>query len=107
MSRKLFVLVRADLPGTQRAVQAAHAVATFCADEFGRTRWNGRDFEPIPARWFNETLVFLKTKDLKELEEFRAECQETWPFYEPDIGGEMTAFAVLTPPDWFDMLKLL
>jgi peptidyl-tRNA hydrolase len=107
MSRKLFVLVRADLPGTQKAVQAAHAVARFCSSEFRRWHWNGRETESVPPRWDDETLVILKAKDLKELEELRAECQETWPFYEPDIGNEMTAFAVLTPPDWFDMLKLL
>ena len=107
MSRKLFVLVRNDLSKSQQAVQAGHAVATFCAEEFRRSHWNGRDFEHIPARWFNETLVYLKGGDLKELEGFRAECKETWAFYEPDIGNEMTAFAVLDPPDWFDMLPLL
>lgn len=107
MSRKLFVLVRNDLSKSKQAVQAAHAVATFCADEFGKSKWNGRTFEPIPARWHNETLVLLRGGDLSQLEALRAECKETWPFYEPDIGGELTAFAVLDPPDWFGMLPLL
>ena len=41
------------------------------------------------------------------LENLRAACKENWPFFEPGIGGELTAFAVLDPPEWFDMLQLL
>lgn len=108
MSRKLFVLVRNDLSKSQQAVQAGHAVARFCSNEFRRPdHWNGKYFEPIPARWDDETLVYLRGGDLKELKELFAECKEAWAFYEPDIGNEMTAFAVLDPPDWFDMLRLL
>src|SRR3954468_19598959 len=107
MSRKLFVLVRNDLSKSQQAVQAAHAVARFCSNEFRKHHWDGREMTPIPPRWDDETLVFLRAKDLKELKEFFVECKEAWAFYEPDIGNEMTAFAVLDPPDWFDMLRLL
>jgi hypothetical protein len=64
-------------------------------------------FESLPPRWDDETLVVLKARDLEELEKLHAECEEAWPFYEPDIGDEMTAFAVLTPPELFGNLKLL
>lgn len=107
MSKKLFVLVRNDLSKSQQAVQAGHAVARFCSEEFRRSHWNGRDMERVPARWDDETLVYLRGGSLKELQGLFAECKEAWAFCEPDIGNEMTAFAVLDPPDWFDMLPLL
>lgn len=107
MNKKLFVLVRNDLSKSQQAVQAGHAVACFCQEEFGRVRWDGREFVPVPARWHNGTLVYLRAGSLNELESLYKECKEAYAFYEPDIGNQMTAFATLTPPDWFEMLRLL
>jgi len=106
MSRRLFVLVRSDLSRSQQAVQAGHAVAAFCSREFRRHHWNGREMEVVPARWDGETLVYLKT-DPVSFKEAYTDCEEAYPFYEPDIGNEMTAFATLSPPDWFDFLKLV
>lgn len=108
MSRKLYVLVRSDLSSAQKAVQAGHAVAAFCSDEFRRSHWNGRDRETILPRWDNETLVYLKVQNLKELQEWYELCKsDAVAFYEPDIGMEMTAFATPVEHDWFCSLRLL
>jgi peptidyl-tRNA hydrolase len=107
MSRKLYVLVRSDLSRSQQAVQAGHAVARFLSQELRRFRWNGREHESLTARWDNETLVYLRAGSLQELQKLHNECVEPWAFFEPDLNDEMTAFAVLDPPDWFDMLRLL
>jgi peptidyl-tRNA hydrolase len=106
-SRKLYICVRRDLSKSQQAVQAAHAVGLFCSEEFRRFHWDGREINTVPARWDNESLVLLRAENLQELQDLHKECGEAWAFHEPDLDGEMTAFAVLTPPDWFGSLPLL
>jgi hypothetical protein len=108
MSRKLYVLVRADLPRTQKAVQAAHAVGRFCSNEFRKFHWNGREMETIQPRWDDETLVLLRVENLNELLEWYKLCEkDATAFHEPDIGNEMTAFATPIEHDLFHVLKLL
>jgi hypothetical protein len=85
---KLYVLVRDDLktPG-YKAVQAGHAVAEFLL-EYGKT-----------PGWDNGTLVFLVVKSEDELEYYQdlfAYREKLYSsFYEPDIGNQLTAVAVL------------
>ena len=90
--RKLFVLVRGDLSKSQQAVQAGHAVANACL---------------AGVEWGNGTLVYLKVRDLDELNEWFAKSEKAFPFYEPDIGSEMTAFSVLGELEGFEQLRLL
>lgn len=73
--RKLYILVDQNLSPSQRAVQAAHAVAEYLLTH--------RDTE-----WDNGTLVLLKVPDL-----------EPWLkhadaiFREPDLDNRITAIA--------------
>ena len=94
MEQKLYVLVRGDLSKSQQAVQAGHAVAEFCK--------NGG----LGRGWTNGTLVYLKVRDLDELKEWASSIDNHHPFYEPDIGNQMTAFAVYGFKDGFDQLRL-
>jgi predicted HAD superfamily phosphohydrolase len=76
------------MPKNYQAVQAGHAVAEFMLE--------------CPNAWKNETLVYLKVKDKVELEEWSEKLHEMYiiraPFYEPDLGDEITAVAVLSNP---------
>jgi peptidyl-tRNA hydrolase len=100
--------VRADLSRSQQAVQAGHAVAEWCFRETDRA-WDeySRFGGSFSMRWENHTLVYLKVRDLKELEDWYKNCREAVAFYEPDIGGQMTAFCTLTPHPEFGSLRLL
>jgi peptidyl-tRNA hydrolase len=106
LEQKLYVLVRSDLSKSQQAVQAGHAVAEFCKSEAHRSGWVGRDYTNLPWRWTNGTLVYLKVRDECELREWANKIDNHHPFYEPDIGNQMTAFAVLGDREGFDQLRL-
>lgn len=82
--KKLYVLVRKDLPQSYRAVQAGHAVAEYLL--------RGPD-----TSWSNGTLIYLGVKGLFQLEKwvYRLEAAKVSfvTFREPDIGDELTALA--------------
>jgi hypothetical protein len=92
VEQKLYVLVRGDLSKSQQAVQAGHAVAEYCKQK----EWG----------WANGTLVYLRVRDEDELREWANKVDKHCPFYEPDIGNQMTAFAVLGEHKGFDLLRL-
>lgn len=96
MSKRLYVLVRKDLPESYRAVQAGHAVAA----------WLLRD-----RSWNNETLIYLSVPNEASLYRWANKLDlkgVNWvDFREPDIGNQMTAMAVLSDGKIFKNLKLL
>lgn len=77
---KLYVVIRGDLSRSQQAVQAGHAIAEYLMTK--RTSWS------------NGAMVFLKVKDLTELQSLFEKTEEAVCFREPDIGHQMTAFAI-------------
>ncbi len=96
MEKKLYVLVRKDLPTSQQAVQAGHAIAEFLLRE-------------KPNDWDNGTLVLLgvgsefKLIEMAEKMEFRG--IRSSGFREPDMENQLTAVAAL--PDDGKMFKRL
>ena len=81
--KKLYALVRGDLSKSQQAVQAAHAVAELCL--FGDRQ-----------EWDNGTVVILKVRDLAMLNDWQQRLgRKVSCFYEPDIGNQMTALALV------------
>lgn len=94
--RKMYVVVRRDLAPGLRAAQAAHAVAEMCLgfahSTFG---WNS---DPD-----GNYLIILEVDNEAELESWYLEASR-WGFprtffREPDLNGEMTAFACLPNPE--------
>lgn len=96
MSRRLYVLVRKDLPESYRAVQAGHAVA----------EWLLHD-----RSWNNETLIYLSVPNEVGLYRWADKlCRRKINFVgfkEPDIGNQLTALAVLNDGKIFKNLELL
>ncbi len=95
---KLYVITRNDLGVVYAAVQSAHAVAQWLLDHPNQT-------------WNNEYLVVLSVKDETELNKmlFKAKLKldNLSVFHEPDLNGELTAFACYTNSPIFSKLKLL
>lgn len=87
--QKLYVLIRNDLSLAYGAVQGGHAVAQFLLDN------------PISS-WKNHTLVYVSVAKEK-FKWFLWEADmlglSSSKFYEPDIGNELTAVAVLAEED--------
>ena len=88
--KKLFIVVRADLPPAQQAVQAIHAARSFV------------ELHPrIEATWFHEsnTIALLEVRKLADLLYIRdmalAGDVDMSEFYEPDLQGALTAIAML------------
>lgn len=79
-TQKLYVIARQDLSKSQQAVQAGHALAEYLKKN-------------PETRWENGTLVYLKAQK-EELEKLLLDTQAT-PFYEEDLGNELTAIATL------------
>ena len=85
---RLYLVVRADLPPGQQAVQAAHAMREFAAHH------------PETERaWYesSNTLALLTVEDEAALRALLMQAfpkgLKVSPFHEPDRGGEMTAVA--------------
>lgn len=91
-SPKLYVLVRNDLSKSQQAVQAAHAAIVAAV-------------AGVVAP--DSPLVLLRVRDLDELQYWYSKSESSFPFYEPDIGMEMTAFATHEVVGGFENLRLL
>lgn len=93
---KLFVVVRTDLTPPQSAVQAGHAVAEYM------TRNDD---------WRNETLVYLAAKDEHQLADVSQRLKHKGvkhcSFFEPDLGGELTAISSTEKCSIFSKLPLL
>lgn len=106
MSQKLYVITRADLSKSQQAVQAGHALAEFCLKGSVELHWNGREMERNPL-WENGTLVYLKVKNLDELQKLYGKIEKSFAFHEPDMNNELTAFARLGNHPEFIGLPLL
>jgi hypothetical protein len=82
--QRLYVLVRRDLPPSHQAVQAGHAVASWCLD--------------TGSSWNNEVLVYLHVRDEPELLDVASRLEEAGAcvrvFREPDRKDQATALAV-------------
>ena len=99
---KMYILIRDDLPKNKQAVQGGHALAQFALD------WP-ESFN----KWNNHTIVYMKVgyDELRDLEfslveDYGLACSE---FYEPDLGDQLTALAVLNSneSDCFGKFRLL
>ena len=96
--KKLYVLVRKDLPFPYRAVQAGHAVAQWML-QYGQMN-----------EWENGTLIYLDVENEQDLILWTQKLDYKgikWAgFREPDIGDQITAIACLTDNKIFSNLKL-
>lgn len=97
--KKLYVLIRKDLPFPYRAVQAGHAVAEWLLQ-------HGQ----MNKEWKNGTLIYLDVENEQDLmlwtERINRRGMQSVGFREPDIGDQMTAIACLTDSKVFSNLKL-
>lgn len=98
---RMYVVVRGDLPVGYQVAQSAHAVAELV----GRT-----GLEAV-RRW--PVTVVLNAADERHLRGLLALASERTdprfgpaPFHEPDLDGQMTAFAVFCGSDLFAHLQL-
>jgi hypothetical protein len=97
MSRRLYVLVRKDLPKNQAAVQAGHCLAEYL-------------LRGPHSFWGNETLIYLVVKDEENLNEWVDKMTNSGyivvGFREPDRDNELTAIAVECAPELVEDLRL-
>ena len=86
-------MTRNDLTLSYQLPQTIHAAIQFANDYYNEFGYN------LSA---NTTVVALAAKDLKELELFTKKLDEIGSryskFYEPDIGNELTAIAIVPSP---------
>jgi hypothetical protein len=88
---KMYIIVRDDIHKSYQAAQGGHALAQMALD------WPEKFQE-----WNNQTIVYLKTsyEDLQRiassgvLNELGCVFSD---FYEPDIGGQLTAISIYGP----------
>ncbi len=79
--KKLYILISKQFDPSYRAVQAGHAVAEYLL----KNKEDG---------WQNETLIYVLSDDiLLDYQVLNEMGFELYPFYEPDVGNQMTAFA--------------
>lgn len=101
--QKMYVIVRDDISKSYQAAQGGHALAQMALD------WP-ESFQD----WNNRTIVYLRTsiEDLERIASSRElndlGCVES-DWYEPDMGGELTAVSVygLSAENYFKNYRLL
>lgn len=85
------------MPLAYQGVQGGHAVAQFMIEH--------------PGLWANETLVYVSVPDEEMLQSWCSKLLfrgfPTSTFFEPDLGGSMTALATSAPENRFSKLKLM
>lgn len=95
---RMYVVCRNDLSISQKAVQSGHAIAEYL-------------LKNPKTDWDNGTMVFLKVENEKELirtkEKLEMKGKNVVCFREPDIGDQMTAFALVSDVRILNKLKLL
>jgi len=80
--KKLYIIISKQYDASYRAVQAGHALAEYLL--------KNEEKEP----WQNETLIYLLSDDLLFDHQILKEMGfDLFPFYEPDVDNQMTAFA--------------
>ena len=95
--KKMYVIVRNNLPTKYRMVQGAHAVAEFllCGPE---------------TEWDNGTMVFVSVPDTQILKEWVVKLNRAnkhWiGFAEPDLDNELTSIACVDTGEIFKELRL-
>lgn len=98
--KKLYVIIRNDIPAPYQAVQGGHALAEFLL----RHPTQGQE-------WDNHTLIYLQTDNEETLNLWADKLgYRDIPFSifrEPDIGDEATALACYSDGKIFQKLKLL
>lgn len=93
MLPRLYVLIDAQYPGNYRAVQGTHAAIQHVLK--------------YPEAWTNQTIVMLKTHDLLSWFQRLTFLQRQFAeFYEPDVGGKLTALALVDDGRMFRDLDL-
>lgn len=93
-AKRLYVIVRADIPVGYQMAQACHAAAAIGAEQ------------PQALATY-PTIVILNAYDEDHLRDhFVAAGQTAVPFHEPDLNDEMTAFAVFASGEQFANLEL-
>lgn len=93
--RKMYVLVREDLPTGLAAAQAGHAIAEMCLHK----RWSANIWHDAPD---GNYLIILGVHDEEALVAWHGICKgwdiDVEMFYEPDLDGAPTAFAAHPRP---------
>lgn len=93
-AKRLYVVVRADIPVGYQMAQACHAAAAIGAAQ-----------PEALAKY--PTIVILDVADERMLKAvLHGTNASAVPFFEPDLGGEMTAFAVFSAGREFGDLSL-
>lgn len=88
-NQRLYVIVNGELPFGYQTAQAIHAVTEFSVN----------DYESY-SEWINNgnTIVVLKVDNIYDLVNLKNaldnEGYDVHPFQEPDLGWQLTAFAV-------------
>ena len=98
--KKMYVLVRKDLPKSYQAVQGGHALAEYLIH-----------FPQVSNIWKNGTLIYLGVKDEQMIIKWMHKLERNnviyKPFKEPDLGNQFTALACISDGRVFKRLSLL
>lgn len=84
--KKLYVIVRSDIPWIHQAVQAGHAVAEYM-------------LKHPESQWKNDYLIYVRVPNEPALRNYKFLLETEWgcrpvAFFEPDMKDQMTAVAV-------------